>query len=309
MTFYQLMYLSEAARCGSISQAAKNLHISQPTLSESIQELEKEYSIHIFLRSNKGITLTQEGSDFLTYARRILSDAEEMKRLFIDTEHRSVLNISSTKIPFVQKTFLDFCREIEHNFSRISTSFYEKLSPFILDDILNGKASIGIILIEEMGDAVWRAYMDQSSIEYHYLLSSTPCIVMNTSHPLLKKQTLTEEDLDEYPMIYTYDTAETAINNNAGYYAYNLKRFSKVIHIYSQSTVYDTLTNSNAICIMSCPNGLDTLGHNLRTVPYPYARNWIAYWIKQKGHRLTKIEKHFIELLIQNSSMDHPNQL
>lgn len=309
MTFYQLMYLSEIARCGSISQAAKNLHISQPTLSESIRELEKEYSIRIFLRSNKGITLTQEGSDFLACTHRILTDVEEMQNRFITIQGASHLNLSTTKIPFVHKSFLDFCQEIEDRPNRISLSLSEKLSPDVLNDVLSMKADIGVLLLEESGDAVWRTYMEYYSIEFHHLVSTTPSIALRTGHPLLEKSSICEDDLNEYPMIYTYKTSVSVPNNNEGYYAYNLKRFSKIIYVYSQSTVYDMIANSNAICIISCPIGLSSFGHNLSTIPYPYANKWNAYWIKRKKHSLTKNEVHLLELINQNIENDHGGPL
>ena len=64
MTFYQLNYVMEVSRCGSINKAAAKLFVSQSNLSNSIHELEKELDIKIFLRSSKGIELTPDGSEF-----------------------------------------------------------------------------------------------------------------------------------------------------------------------------------------------------------------------------------------------------
>ena len=56
--------------------AAKNLFVSQPNLSSAIKELEEELQIIIFKRTNKGEEITQEGEEFLAYARQILSQVE-----------------------------------------------------------------------------------------------------------------------------------------------------------------------------------------------------------------------------------------
>jgi len=76
LTLQQLKYVIEVARCRSISQAAQNLFISQPSLSNALKELEKEMGITIFSRTNKGIIITTEGSEFLGYARQVVEQAE-----------------------------------------------------------------------------------------------------------------------------------------------------------------------------------------------------------------------------------------
>lgn len=72
MTVQQLKYILKVAEVGSITEAAKLLFISQPSLSNSIKETEKEAGITIFLRSRIGITLTKDGAEFLGYARQVL---------------------------------------------------------------------------------------------------------------------------------------------------------------------------------------------------------------------------------------------
>ena len=75
MTLQQLKYLIEVAETGSITMAAQRLFISQPSLSKSIADLEKEMGITIFNRSNRGVYLSQEGTRFLSYARQIVEQA------------------------------------------------------------------------------------------------------------------------------------------------------------------------------------------------------------------------------------------
>ena len=72
MTLKQLEYVTTVAEIGTITEAAERLFISQPSLTNAIHELEKEMNIVIFNRSNKGITLSKEGEDFLGYARQVL---------------------------------------------------------------------------------------------------------------------------------------------------------------------------------------------------------------------------------------------
>ena len=75
MTLQQLRYVTTIANIGSISEAAKRLFVSQPSLTKAIKELEKEMGITIFDRTNKGITVSKEGERFLWSARQVLEQA------------------------------------------------------------------------------------------------------------------------------------------------------------------------------------------------------------------------------------------
>ena len=75
MTLQQLRYIVMVAETGTITEAAGKLYISQPSLTNAIHELEKEMNITIFNRTNKGISVSKEGEDFLSYARQILEQA------------------------------------------------------------------------------------------------------------------------------------------------------------------------------------------------------------------------------------------
>ena len=78
MTLQQLHYAITIAEKGSLNKAAEFLYIAQPSLTSAMQELEKELGITIFHRSGRGVTLTQDGAEFLLYARQVYSQYEEL---------------------------------------------------------------------------------------------------------------------------------------------------------------------------------------------------------------------------------------
>ena len=79
MTLLQLKYVTVIAEKGTISEAAKELYISQPSLTAAVKELEKEFGITIFKRTNKGIIISAEGEEFLGYARQVLEQTSLIK--------------------------------------------------------------------------------------------------------------------------------------------------------------------------------------------------------------------------------------
>ena len=80
MTLQQLRYVVTIVNEGSISEAAKHLFLSQPSLSKAVKELESEVGIEIFNRTSKGITLSSDGKEFLSYARQVVEQAELLEK-------------------------------------------------------------------------------------------------------------------------------------------------------------------------------------------------------------------------------------
>ena len=84
MTLNQLRYVIQIADSSSMNEAAKAMFISQPSLSASVKDLEDEIGIEIFIRSNRGISLTPEGKEFLGYARQVVQQYELIEKRYID---------------------------------------------------------------------------------------------------------------------------------------------------------------------------------------------------------------------------------
>ena len=86
MTLQQLKYALTIADCGSMNEAAKTLFLSQPSLSETIRELETEIGFDLFVRSNRGILVTPEGEEFLGYARQVTEQFTLLTSRYIDKQ-------------------------------------------------------------------------------------------------------------------------------------------------------------------------------------------------------------------------------
>lgn len=80
MKLNQLRYFQAVCRTGSIRKATELLHISQPSVSASIMELEKEFQVQLFRRQSRSLILTEEGRILLGYADDILMKADEAER-------------------------------------------------------------------------------------------------------------------------------------------------------------------------------------------------------------------------------------
>ena len=113
MRLDQLRYIVKVVECGSITEAAEQLFMSQPSLSAAIKQLEEEMGITIFNRSNRGVSLSVDGTEFLAYARQILEQTD----LMIDRYHsekpaKKLLAISTQHYAFSVNAFVQLLKNL-----------------------------------------------------------------------------------------------------------------------------------------------------------------------------------------------------
>ena len=114
MTLQQLKYLVTVAECGSISEAAQKLFISQPSLSAAIQNLEKEMGVTAFSRSSKGVVITREGEELLAYSRMLLEQADIMQEHFGKDKNRTPkFSVSCQHYSFAVNAFVDLVKQYD----------------------------------------------------------------------------------------------------------------------------------------------------------------------------------------------------
>lgn len=112
MNLHQMKYIIEVEKQGSISKASQALFISQPSLSNSIKELEKEIGSTIFLRTKQGISITAKGQQVLKYAKIIVSQIESMYQSLSDTSATS-FKMSTENYSFCMQAFSKMCKKSE----------------------------------------------------------------------------------------------------------------------------------------------------------------------------------------------------
>ena len=91
MTLIQLKYIITIAETKSMNKAAEQLYVSQPSLTNGVKELEKELGITLFYRSGKGVTLTNDGVEFLLYAKQIYTQYETLLKRNSVSPHSTIL--------------------------------------------------------------------------------------------------------------------------------------------------------------------------------------------------------------------------
>ena len=155
MTLKQLRYIVTVADTGNITEAAGKLYIAQPSLTASIQELEKEYGITIFERSKKGIRLTPEGDEFLGYARQVLDQANLIDERYTGEKNGKVrFCVSSQHYSFVVEAFVELLKKFggdRYEFHMRETQTYD-----IIEDVAHLRSEVGVLYLNSFNETVIR---------------------------------------------------------------------------------------------------------------------------------------------------------
>ncbi|MDU4443191.1 MAG: LysR family transcriptional regulator [Veillonella sp.] len=200
MTLQQLRYVTTIANIGSISEAAKRLFVSQPSLTKAIKELEKEMGITIFDRTNKGITVSKEGERFLGYARQVLEQATLLEEQYKSNKGgKKQFSVSTQHYSFAVNAFIDLINQSDvdsYDFSLRETQTYE-----IIDDVAHMKSEIGLLYYNDFNRPVLEKLIHTNELTFTELFTASPHIFIGKQHPLATKKMVSMNELEPYPYV------------------------------------------------------------------------------------------------------------
>lgn len=200
MTLAQLRYAITVANSNSMNEAARNLFISQPSLSSAIRELEEEIGIELFRRTNRGISVTPEGEEFLGYARQVVEQYELIEAKYVSKEHtKKKFSVSMQHYTFAVNAFVEMVKQFgmdEYEFAVHETRTYD-----IITDVKDFKSEIGILYLNDFNHKVLEKLFHEFNLEFHPILECSIYVYMWKGHPLADRDLITLEDLREYPCL------------------------------------------------------------------------------------------------------------
>lgn len=209
MTLQQLRYITAIARCGSVSQAARELFIAQPSISKAISELEKELGKKLFERTPRGMLFTNEGVEFLTYARQILQQIEALeKRYEIGKEVTHYFTVSSQHFPFAAEAFSRITKSVTADCYELM--FLEGETQTIIDNVRDLKSEIGILHMTAQNSMILTRILKEAHLQFEPLFETLPYICLSRQHPLAQKSVLNLNELSPYPFL-TYQQNQNSI--------------------------------------------------------------------------------------------------
>lgn len=294
MTIQQLKYVIAIAESGSISTAAQKFFVAQSSVSKALSELEKELGFPIFNRSNRGVWLSEEGTNFLSYARQVTEQFEILEEEFIGTPPpRRVFAVSSQHYAFVVNAFVELVKEYGED--KYEFTLRELQTAEIIEDIRTGRSDIGILFLSRFNREVIEHILDGEDMKFNKLFTAKPHVFVSRNNPLAQKKKVTLDDLKEFPRL-TYDQGV----KNSFYFAEELHitaESPKNIVVSDRATLFNLLIGLNGYTIASGVLSSDLNGDGIASVPLKSDEYMEIGYITMKGKPLNGITTRYIEHL------------
>ena len=293
MTLQQLKYALTIADCGSMNEAAKQLFISQPSLSETMKELETEIGLDFFLRSNRGIVITPEGEEFLGYARQVTEQFGLLQSKYIDKKVKEKFSVSTQHYTFAVKAFVETVKQI--GMEQYEFAVHETTTISVIENVKNFKSEIGVLYENDFNEKVLNKMFKENGLEFVELFSCDTFVYLWSGHPLAKQDVITMEELDEYPCL-SFDQGK----NNSLYLAEEMKstyEYRRLIKANDRATLLNLMIGLNAYTLCSGIICEDLNGDDYKAVPLRETEKMRIGYIKRKGAKVSHIGELYIEEL------------
>lgn len=291
MTLQQLRYAIAVADAGSITAAAGRLFISQPSLSKAITELEGEMGCRLFDRSARGISLTEDGTRFLSYARQVVEQADLLESQFVHgTPVRRVFAVSSQHYAFVVNAFVGLVREIGRE--KYEFSLREGTTRGIIDDVRTQRSEVGVIYRSHFNSEVLTSVLGHAELRFEPLFTARPHVFVSRTSPLAARESVSLADLAPYPRL-TYDQGA----QSSFYFSEELhptELVDKEIVVTDRATLFNLLIGLDGYTISSGIMSSDLNGDNIVAIPLESDEEMEIGLVKLAGRPLSPVAKQFV---------------
>lgn len=264
MTLQQLKYIIAVASKGTISEAAKELYIAQPSLTAAIKELEAELGIIIFNRTNKGVILSIEGEEFLGYARQVIEQTNLIEeKYFGKAPGKHQFCVSTQHYSFAVEAFVDLLREYggeEYDFRLRETQTYE-----IIEDVAKLRSEVGVLYLNKFNETILRKTIRANDLKFQTLFIAKPHVFVSSASPLANKTAISLDDLAPYPRL-SYEQGE----HNSFYFSEEILstlECKKDILVCDRATLFNLLIGLNGYTICTGVISEELNGKNIVAVP------------------------------------------
>ncbi|MCR5594635.1 MAG: LysR family transcriptional regulator [Lachnospiraceae bacterium] len=200
MNITQIRYVLEVAASSSIREAAGRLYITQPALSESIRELEEELGILLFERTNKGISLTDEGREFVEYAKKAVGQYEILEDRYLSNDSdKERFSVSTQHYNFAIRAFTDVIQKADPG--KYVFSIHETKTKEVLEDVRTLKSEVGVISFSGANEGVIRKLIKEYGLIFKPLMIRDAYVYFWKDHELAGRKEISIEELSDYPCV------------------------------------------------------------------------------------------------------------
>ena len=297
LTIQQLHYAITISESGSFNRAAEVLYISQPSLTSSMQELEKELGITIFYRSGRGVSLTQDGAEFLLYARQVYNQYEALAEKYGDAHNvKKKFGVSTQHYSFAVKAFVELVKSFD--LTRYEFAIRETKTRDVISDVSNMRSEIGILYLSDFNRAAVNKLLRSNNLEFHHIIRCRAYVYLWSGHPLAKQKSISFEQLRDYPCL-SFEQGDSG----SFYFAEEIlstSEYTRIIKANDRATMLNLMIGLNGYTLCSgiiCEelNGSDYLAVPFEADSVDENSHMEIGYITKKNTVLSNIGKRYIE--------------
>ena len=265
MTLTQLNYIITIAETKSMNKAAAQLYVSQPSLTNAIKELEKELGITLFYRSGKGATLTNDGAEFLLYAKQIYGQYESvMEKYGKGGFCKKKFGVSTQHYSFAVKAFVDMAKEFD--MSEYEFAIRETKTAEVISDVSTMKSEIGVLYLCDFNRKAIGKLLSTGGLKFHHLIECQAYVYLWKNHPLAQEKSICFEQLGKYPCL-SFEQGD----NSSFYLAEEIlatNEYAQVIRANDRATMLNLMIGLNGYTLCSGIISEELNGNGFVAVPY-----------------------------------------
>ena len=299
MTIQQLRYVIVICEEGSLNKASEQLYIAQPSLTSAVQELEKELGITIFNRGGRGVTPTNDGLEFIRYAREVLSQYDNLLEKYGKNGNlKKKFGISTQHYSFAVKSFVEMVKHFgtdEYEFA-----IRETMTRNVIDDVAGGKSEIGILYLNDFNRKPLEKLLKSNSLTFTPLTECNAYVYLWKGHPLAGRASIKFDDLKEYPCL-SFEQGD----KGSFYYAEEIlstNEYPKTIKATDRATMLNLMIGLNGYTLCSGVISEELNGSDYLAVPFEpdddtVASNMVIGYISKKNLLLSHIAELYVKEL------------
>ena len=299
MTIQQLRYVIVICEEGSLNKASEQLYIAQPSLTSAVQELEKELGITIFNRGGRGVTPTNDGLEFIRYAREVLSQYDNLLEKYGKNGNlKKKFGISTQHYSFAVKSFVEMVKHFgtdEYEFA-----IRETMTRNVIDDVAGGKSEIGILYLNDFNRKPLEKLLKSNGLVFTPLTECNAYVYLWKGHPLAGRASIKFDDLKEYPCL-SFEQGD----KGSFYYAEEIlstSEYPKTIKATDRATMLNLMIGLNGYTLCSGVISEELNGSDYLAVPFEpdddtVASNMVIGYISKKNLLLSHIAELYVKEL------------
>lgn len=292
MNIQQLRYVVAIANSGTFREAAEKMYVSQPSLSISVRDLEKELGFKIFRRTSSGTFLTRRGMEFYEKAQELVKGFDVFQNQYANPEEeKKEFSISSQHYDFLPPLITQFSVLYPEN---KDFRIFESTTVQILDEVAQGHSELGIIYLNKQNTKGIMQRVDKLGLEVVDLIPFQTHIYLRKGHPLAKKESLVMEDLAHLPTVrFTQEKDEYL------YYSENFvdtSSSSQLFNVTDRATLNGILERTDAYATGS--GFLDSQSVNgITVIPLIDDLNNKMVYVKREEVDLSPVAEKFVKVM------------